>query len=86
MGHEVYGTIVRLGTSFTHTSENAGPHQLAPTAASKGWRAPRAYLDLNVGDKVRPIYSLDIDLYPRLGCLNILDELHGMHVGSLDWS
>ena len=55
MGHEVLGTIVRLGTSFAHTSENVTPRQLGSTSASKGWGAPRAYLDLNIGDKVRRI-------------------------------
>ena len=55
MGHEVLGTIVRLGTSFAHTSENVNPRQLESTGASKGWGAPRAYLDLNIGDKVRRI-------------------------------
>ena len=56
MGHEVLGTIVRLGTSFAHTSEtNANPHQIGSMAASKGWGAPRAYSDLNIGDKVRSI-------------------------------
>src|SRR5258706_4490958 len=56
MGHEVLGTIVRLGTSFAHTSEiNANTHQIGSTAASKGWGAPRAYSDLNIGDKVRSI-------------------------------
>lgn len=57
MGHEVYGTIVRLGTSFAHTSEIPNPPQ---TSASKGWDAPRAYLDLKVGDKVRTIYSITL--------------------------
>ena len=52
MGHEVYGEIVRLGTSFTHTSESAAPGVPTPTGASKGWGAPRAYLDLKLGDKV----------------------------------
>jgi D-arabinose 1-dehydrogenase-like Zn-dependent alcohol dehydrogenase len=47
VGHEAYGTIVRLGTSFTHTSEGK------PTGASKAWGAPRAYSDLKPGDKVR---------------------------------
>ena len=55
MGHEVLGTIVRLGTSFAHTTENVNPRQLGSTGTSKGWGAPRAYLDLNIGDKVRRI-------------------------------
>ena len=88
MGHEVYGTILRLGTSFTHTSENVNPHQiqLGSTGALKGWAAPRGDLDLNIGDRVRRIQYIPsgLDVYRSLGCLDILDELHGMHVGSLD--
>ena len=52
MGHEVYGTIVRLGTSFAHTSEKPNSGELRYTGASKGWGAPRAYMDLEVGDQV----------------------------------
>ena len=52
MGHEVYGTIVQLGTSFMHTSEEPNAGKLKLTGALKGWGAPRAYLDLKVGDKV----------------------------------
>jgi hypothetical protein len=82
MGHEVYGSIVRLGTSFAHTSEKTDPTEFGPTRASKGWGAPRAYSDLNIGDKVRRTDPLDIDAYGGLGCLDILHELYGMHVGS----
>jgi hypothetical protein len=47
VGHEAYGTVVRLGTSFAHTSDGK------PTGASKAWGAPRAYSDLKPDDKVR---------------------------------
>lgn len=82
MGHEVYGSIVSLGSSFANSDVYDGK------LTQEGGERIKGYKELKVGQKVRkhirtstPRASADINEFnPIIGYFNLLNKLYGMRV------